>query len=140
MTDITETSHPVPTLSSHCHYRCVIVESPYAGDIVTNEAYARAAMRDCLARGEAPFASHLLYTQAGVLDDNEPSERMWGIQAGMAWGALAQATVVYDDLGISRGMQYGIDKAQQEGRVVEYRKLPEFMAQLEAPKRKSMRP
>lgn len=133
MTEITEKSHPVPTLSTDCHYRCVIVESPYAGDIALNEAYARAAMHDCLSRGEAPFASHLLYTQPGVLDDNIPEERMWGIQAGMAWGALAQATVVYDDLGISRGMQYGIDKAQKEGRPVEFRQLPEFTTQIKPP-------
>ena len=41
--------------------RRVIVESPYAGDVERNIAYVRAAMRDCLMRGEAPLASHLLY-------------------------------------------------------------------------------
>lgn len=46
--------------------KLVIVESPYAGDVKTNVAYARAAIRDCLMRGEAPYASHLLYTQEGV--------------------------------------------------------------------------
>ena len=45
--------------------RFVIVESPYAGDVAANVEYARAAVADCLRRGEAPFASHLLYT----LDD-----------------------------------------------------------------------
>ena len=53
----------------------VIVESPYAGDVERNERYARACIRDCLLRGEAPFASHLLYTQAGVLDDTIKEER-----------------------------------------------------------------
>lgn len=47
----------------------VIIESPYAGDVDRNLEYLRAAMRDCLKRGEAPFASHALYTQPGVLDD-----------------------------------------------------------------------
>ena len=38
--------------------RLVVVESPYAGDVEANLAYLRRAMRDCLLRGEAPFASH----------------------------------------------------------------------------------
>ncbi|MER9506029.1 hypothetical protein [Mesorhizobium sp. M0579] len=103
--------------------RLVILESPYAGDIEKNVAYARAAMRDCLARGDAPAASHLLYTQPGVLDDGEPEERARGIDAGLAWGAVASATVVYADLGISRGMAEGIARAEAEGRPVEYRRL-----------------
>ncbi len=52
----------------------VILESPYAGDIERNIAYARAAVNDSLIHGEAPIASHLLYTQDGVLDDNIKSE------------------------------------------------------------------
>ncbi len=103
--------------------RRVIVESPYAGDIEKNVEYARACMRDCLMRNEAPFASHLLYTQPGVLKDEVPEERQHGIDAGLAWGGVADATVVYTDLGISRGMQYGIERAQKDGRPVEYRSL-----------------
>jgi len=68
--------------------RRVILESPYAGDVATNVAYARRALRDCLLRGEAPFASHLLYTQPGVLDDTLPDERACGIEAGLIWGCL----------------------------------------------------
>jgi hypothetical protein len=101
----------------------VIVESPFSGDIEANVAYARRALRDCLARDEAPLASHLLYTQPGVLDDDKPEERAWGIEAGLIWGAMAEATVVYTDRGISRGMQFGIERAEKEGRPVEYRSL-----------------
>jgi hypothetical protein len=104
--------------------RRVIVESPYAGDVDGNVNYARAALRDCLLRGEAPIASHLLYTQPGVLDDQIPDERTLGINAGLVWGALAEATVVYTDRGISRGMKYGIDRAHDERRPVEMRTLP----------------
>lgn len=103
--------------------RRVIVESPYAGDVERNVAYARACLRDCLSKGEAPIASHLLYTQPGILDDNIPTERQWGIDAGLAWGCVAELTVVYTNFGISRGMQYGIEQAQREGRPIEYRKL-----------------
>jgi hypothetical protein len=103
--------------------RRVILESPYAGDIDTNVAYARACLRDSLSRGEAPIASHLLYTQPGVLRDEHPEERQWGIDAGLAWGAAAEATVVYIDRGVSRGMEYGIENAKKSGRPVEYRNL-----------------
>lgn len=50
----------------------VIIESPYAGDVDANLTYLRACLRDCLLRGEAPFASHGLYAQPGVLDDAIP--------------------------------------------------------------------
>lgn len=72
-------------------------------------------------RGEAPFASHLLYTQ--MLDDSVEAERAMGIEAGLAIGIHAVATVVYTDLGISGGMQYGIDRAIKENRPVEYRAI-----------------
>lgn len=104
--------------------RRVLVESPYAGDIELNVTYARACVRNCLERGEAPFASHLLYTQPGVLRDEDAMERSWGIEAGLQWGEVADATVVYVDLGISVGMQKGIDHAYNAGRPVEYRTLP----------------
>lgn len=107
--------------------RRVYVESPYGSDnpeiIQRNIVYARACLRDCILRGEAPFASHLLYTQDGVLRDEVPEERELGMEAGFAWGARADATVVYDDYGISIGMQKGIERAQKEGRPIEYRKL-----------------
>lgn len=101
--------------------KLVIVESPYAGDVDANVDYARRCIRDSLSRGEAPIASHLLYTQPGVLRDEVPNERQWGIDAGLAWGRVADLTVVYTDRGISRGMQYGIDAAKAHGRPVEFR-------------------
>lgn len=104
----------------------VLVESPFAGDVETNLAYVRAAMHDCLLRGEAPYASHALYTQQGVLDDNVPAERTLGIEAGLQWGAKANKTVIYIDRGVSRGMKYGVQNAIKAGRPIEYRSLPEW--------------
>jgi hypothetical protein len=98
--------------------KLVIVESPYAGDIDRNTAYAREAMRDCLLRGEAPYASHLLYTQDGVLSDADKKERALGIAAGLEWGARADYTVIYMDLGVSSGMLEGIARAKKDGRPV----------------------
>jgi len=105
--------------------RLVILESPFAGQVAENVSYARACIRDALSRGDAPIASHLLYTQPGILDDDQPIERQWGIDAGLVWGRVADATVVYTDLGISRGMKYGIEAAERDGRPIEYRTLPD---------------
>lgn len=103
--------------------RRVILESPFAGDVERNIAYARRAVADSLARGEAPLASHLLYTQPGILDDTVSAQRALGIEAGLVWGPFAQATVVYEDLGISPGMWQGISRATKENRPVEYRRI-----------------
>ena len=64
--------------------RRVVIESHYAGDVEANLAYAKRCVHDCLARGEAPYASHLLFTQAGILDDLIPEERRRGIESGFA--------------------------------------------------------
>jgi len=101
----------------------VIIESPYAGDIEKNVEYARACLRDSLARGEAPLASHLLYTQPGVLDDTLPEERYLGISAGLAWLPLAHVHTVYIDRGISVGMRIAYDRAREVGVPVEIRSL-----------------
>lgn len=113
--------------------RLVILETPFkpvgnteterTWDSVRKQDYARACMRDSLYRGEAPYASHLLYTQPFVLNDADVHERAMGIEAGLAWKRVAEATIVYTDLGISEGMQMGIDRAQEEGRSIEFRKL-----------------
>ena len=101
----------------------VVLESPFSGDVETNTRFARACMHDCLMRNEAPFASHLLYTQPGVLQDTVPRERELGINAGFIINARLDKTVVYTNLGISGGMQLGIDNAIACGRPVEYRML-----------------
>ena len=103
--------------------RLVILESPFAGDIEENIEYARKCVRDALIRQESPIASHLLFTQPGILDDTIEEERQWGINAGLAWRKVAQASVVYCDRGMSRGMKYGIKAAEEAGIPVEYRLL-----------------
>jgi hypothetical protein len=121
----TTTVAPLASLLSRPAHRrrLVILESPYAGDVERNVAYARACVHDSLMRGEAPIASHLLYTQEGVLDDNLPEERILGIDAGLAWRLAADASVVYTDLGMSSGMRYGVQRAHESGTFVEYRTI-----------------
>lgn len=100
----------------------VVIESPLAGDFVRNLRYARLCSLDCIRRKEAPYASHLLLTQ--FLDDAIPEERKVGMEAGFAWAAVGSLVAVYEDLGISIGMQMGIDNAVRRGQLIEYRRLP----------------
>lgn len=107
--------------------KLVILESPFAANADHTEQehieYARKCVRDSLSRGEAPIASHLLYTQPGILDDTITEERAWGIGAGLAWKTVAEASVVYVDLGISTGMRYGMKAAREAGLPVEERRI-----------------
>jgi hypothetical protein len=95
--------------------RLIILESPYAPSerytLEEHIEYARACVLHSLRQGEAPIASHLLYTQPGILRDSIGIERAWGISAGLAWLAKADASVFYCDLGISRGMEQGLANA-----------------------------
>lgn len=106
--------------------KLVIIESPYAGtpeEVKRNELYVRRCLRDSLERGEAPFASHALYTQPGVLNDFDLRQRRIGIKAGFQWADKAELTAVYNDYGISEGMQEGIRHAWNCGRPIEFRMI-----------------
>jgi len=101
----------------------VIIESPYAGNIESNSAYLARALRDSLMRGEAPMASHGLYTLPGVLDDKDFSERRLGMDAGHAWLLTVDKVVVYHDLGCSVGMKERINLAVSCGVPVIFRSI-----------------
>lgn len=101
--------------------RLVVLESPYAGDVERNLRYAAQCVHDCIRRGETPYASHIMLTQA--LDDTDPQERAQGIAAGLEWARVCDAVVVYRDLGISSGMAAAIEHHKRHGRVIEYRNI-----------------
>lgn len=103
--------------------RLVVLESPFGGSVRANQVFARACVKDCLVRGESVIASHLLYTQPGLLDDNIESQRSLGMLAGWVWKEVADATVVYLDRGISSGMAKGIQYARERGLPIEWRRL-----------------
>lgn len=121
----------------------IILESPFAPtpstasspgtSVAENISYARACLRDALHRGAAPMASHLLYTQPGVLDDTVPHERALGIAAGFAWRTPEVPTWVYVDLGISAGMLAGIEHAHRIGSPVVLRSLRPSQPESEVP-------
>jgi hypothetical protein len=105
--------------------RLVVIESPFGHPtkvgMEENAAYARRCMLDSIKRGEAPYASHLLYTQC--LDDLKVSERKQGMEAGFAWGAAANHVAVYTDRGVSKGMLEGIRRHQANGKTIEFRSI-----------------
>lgn len=101
--------------------RRVVLESPYAGNVERNLRYARACLLDSLRRGEAPIASHLLYTQ--VLDDTVPEERALGIGAGLSWHHVADLVVFCVDIGMSRGMRDAWQFAMESGIPIEERRI-----------------
>ena len=103
----------------------VIIESPWRAktpaEQFRNKKYAILCMQDSISRGEAPYASHLLYTQFLIEENNE--QRNLGIEIGLAWGEKAVKTVVYQDFGLTSGMNYGIRHALKCNRPVEYREI-----------------
>lgn len=101
--------------------RLVVVESPFAGRLEVYASYLNACLRDCYDRNESPYASHAIGPRA--LDDTLAMQRKLGIDGGNAWRSRADATVVYEDFGISRGMAAGIADAVAIGCPLERRKL-----------------
>lgn len=103
--------------------KLVIIESPYAGDVNRNIEYARLAVHHSVHRDEAPIASHLLFTQPNILDDNIPDERALGISAGLAWSRVADLIAFYVDRGWSNGMEAALENAQANNLNFEIRAL-----------------
>lgn len=101
----------------------VIIESPYAGNIARNLRYADLCLLDSLLRGEAPFASHLLYPR--VLNDARSISRYLGIKAGFAWKKQAELTAFYINLGWSEGMLLALEECNKIGSPWVERKLSE---------------
>lgn len=101
----------------------VIVESPYAGDVERNLTYLRRALADCLKHSEAPFASHAIYTQPGVLDDAIADDRRLGISAGFEWWHSVETIAFYIDYGFSNGMKAAHARAVERGHKIELREI-----------------
>ena len=103
----------------------VVIESPFAPNpgrsIEDNMNYARDCLRHSIARGEAPFASHLLYTQ--VLNDRDEAERERGIALNLRYIDIAALLAVYVDFGISSGMRRAINHAKALRLPIEFRNI-----------------
>lgn len=103
--------------------KLITIEVPYTEDKEADAEYARRAVADSLARGEAPIMSHLLYMQPGILDSSNPEQLAQGVEAARAWGSAAHETVLYCDRGITVSMDAATDRAHREGRSVTQRTI-----------------
>jgi len=101
----------------------VVIESPLAGDFERNRRYALWCAYHCCTRGEAAYASHLVFPQ--FLDDQNPEHREFGIQAGYEWAQCGGIIAFYLDLGTSYGMKRAYKR--WENKVVDERRLPREM-------------
>jgi hypothetical protein len=103
----------------------VVIESPFRGCPEYSNAkaklYLTACIRDSIDRGEAPFASHRMYTQA--LDDSVPEERKIGISVGLQFHRVAERIVFYTDLGWSDGMMQARGLAEAVGFPIDDRSI-----------------
>jgi hypothetical protein len=96
------------------------IESPYAAQsedlMLTHILYARMACSWAIKQGYSPYASHLLYTQPGILNDDKPEERALGFELATAMvKKCADVSLFFMDLGESSGMKYGRELALKEG-------------------------
>lgn len=105
----------------------VYIASPFKGATTEltrqNIIYARLCMLDSLERGEAPYLSHLLYTQVW---SEEPKLRAAGLAAGDAWREASEIVAVYQDLGVTPGMQAAIEKVRRDQRT-EFRSISRLL-------------
>lgn len=102
--------------------RCV-VESPYAGDIERNIEYAKKCVTWCIKNAYAPICSHLLFTQPGILNDNDHFERVLGISCGLQWLRVSEKQIFFVDYGMSEGMNKGKEVGKLIGIEQEFIKI-----------------
>lgn len=89
----------------------VIILSPFKGDEFANVEYGWRCVIDSMRRGEAPWASHLFYTQ--IMNDADPAQRSLGFACEEAWLQAADLIVAYIDRGMSSGMMKTINMVSQ---------------------------
>jgi hypothetical protein len=84
--------------------KLVSIESPYHGWTERNEAYAVLCVLDSIRRGEAPFASHLMYPRVMGHGDPDDKRREKGLEISDAWRLKADLIAFYLDYEWSAGM------------------------------------
>ena len=110
----------------------VVIESPLRGDYEMHLFYARLCIWDSLIRGEAPYASHVLFHHEDILDDNDIIGRILGMEVGSVWSAAGDLRAFYIDLGISQGMIAAKDEAERLGQPYVLRTLePDLMKEFD---------
>lgn len=103
----------------------VIVESRFAnGDLQKNIRYFRLCFRDCiLNHQEAPFSSQA-YSVPYILERSLPGEKIYIVEASLAWISVAEKAVFYTDLGIDLEMEKAQARYESYNLLIEWRALP----------------
>lgn len=104
----------------------VVIESPWAGLGAGERAliYLRQCIRDSLARGEIPWASHAMLANTRALYEEDEEQRAEGLEVNKAMIlGHAQLVVFYTDHGMSQGMQAARRWCSMFGKKVEERKV-----------------
>lgn len=105
--------------------RLVIIESPYSNDDLTmvnrHTLYAKQCLKDSFKRGEAPFSSHILYSDA--LNYRVRIDKDIGLISHVSWIAVCDLVAVYVDFGLSEGMQLAVNVAKIKHKRIEYRTI-----------------
>jgi hypothetical protein len=108
----------------------VIIESPFRDadfkEHMLNLKYAQFCVNDSIFSQELPFASHLLYTQSNILNDDNEVERNLGISLNIEMLQRADLVAVYTDRGISDGMLEAIRFCNKNKIKCVYRTLPNY--------------
>lgn len=93
--------------------------SPYrgsAGQIIKNIEYARELTKKALEMGFTPITPHLYLTQ--VLNDEIPSERKQGLEAGHVILQTCETMIIGTRYGISEGMAAEIEAGKGKNKIL----------------------
>lgn len=110
----------------------VVVESPWRGlankrlpdPYAKSKHYLRQCLRDCLVRGEIPWASHAVLAWTRALYEEDADQRAEGIQVCKDMiQHHAQKVVLYVDFGITTGMHEALIWARMHGKPTEERRI-----------------
>lgn len=104
----------------------IALESPWAGLGAGEKAaeYLRNCIRDAIANGEIPWASHAMLAHTRALYEEDEEQRAEGIEICKNFiKHHADYVVAYVDHGISSGMKEAIRWARMHGKEVKFRRI-----------------
>lgn len=105
--------------------KLVVIESPWAGLDAGPQAkhYLKQCIRDSIARGELPWASHAMFAWTEALYEGDEEQRAEGLILNKKMILRADMIAIYTDKGKSAGMKDAETWAKMHGKNVEYRTI-----------------
>lgn len=100
--------------------RLVVLAVPHADEDAADEAFAVECMRACLADGDLPMTSHLLYVGQPIMRDANAMERILGQTSPRP---VVDAAVVYVDRGVTDRMVQTVTHSFVQSRPIVWRAL-----------------